>query len=394
MGEKEETVAVVGAGVMGHGIAQVCSMAGLRVYIVDISDEILAKAMERIRWSLNKLAEKGKIGKNEVSSFLSRIKPTTSYEDLIDVDLAIEAVPEKMELKKLVFQKLDEVTPKEAILTSNTSSLSITEISRITRRPDKVAGMHFFNPPQIMALVEVIKGDYTSEETIKRVIQLARALGKTPILVKRDFRGFIVNRILGALFNKVFWDVYLGRAKKEEIDAAVKYKIGFPMGPFELADYIGLDVLAEIMKVLSDTYGDRMRYCPIIDELMARGDLGRKTGRGFYDWKAGRPSISRELAEKYDASEFLSVAVNEAAWIVMDEVAETKDVDIAMKLGARWPKGPLELADEMGIDEVVRKLESMFSERGEGIYKPCPVLKDYVKRGWLGKEAGRGFYVY
>ncbi len=394
MGKKVETVAVVGAGVMGHGIAQLCAMAGLKVYIVDISDEILDKAMERIKWSINKLMEKGKIGKEEAEASFSRIKPTTSYEDLTDVDLAIEAVPEKMKLKTLVFQKLDQVTPREAILTSNTSSLSITEISKITRRPDKVAGMHFFNPPQIMALVEVIKGDYTSEETLRRVMELAKALGKTPVLVKKDFRGFIVNRILGALFNKVFWDVHLGRAKKEEIDAAAKYSARLPMGLFELADYIGLDVLAEIMRILSDAYGDRLKYCPIIDELIAQGNLGRKTGRGFYDWSAGRPNIPKELAKEYDALEFLSVAVNEAAWIVMDEVAETKDVDTAMKLGAGWPKGPLELADELGIEEVVSKLEALFSERGEDIYKPCPILKDYVKRGWVGREAGRGFYVY
>ncbi len=394
MKKEVEKVGVVGAGIMGHGIGQLCAMAGLKVYLVDISDEILDKAMERIKWSLNKLVEKKKIKREEADASLSRIEPTTRYEDLSDIDIAIEAVPERMNLKKVVFQKLDEVAPEKAVLTSNTSSLSITEISKTTRRPDRVAGMHFFNPPQIMALVEVIKGDYTSEETTRRVMDFARALGKTPVLVKKDSRGFIVNRILGAMFNKVFWDVHLGRAKKEEIDAAAKYSARLPMGLFELADYIGLDVLAEIMRILSDAYGDRLKYCPIIDELIAQGNLGRKTGRGFYDWSAGRPSIPEELAKGYDASEFLIIAVNEAAWIVMDEVAERNDVDTAMKLGAGWPKGPLELADELGIKEVVRKLELLFSERGEEIYKPCPILKDYVRTGWLGKETRRGFYVY
>ncbi len=394
MDEKMETIAVVGAGVMGHGIAQLCAMAGLNVYLVDISQEILNRAIERIKWSLNKLAERGKIEKDEIKASLARIKPTTSYEDLSNIDLAIEAVPERMDLKKVVFQKLDEVTPKSAILTSNTSSLSITEISKNTKRPDKVAGMHFFNPPQIMALVEVIKGNYTSEDTIKRVMELARNLGKTPVLVKRDFRGFIVNRILGAMFNKVLWDVYLGRARKEEVDAAAKYDAGLPMGPFELADYIGLDVLSEIMKVLSNAYGDRLKYCPIMDELITQGNLGKKTGRGFYDWSAGRPKIPEELAKKYDSSEFLVVTVNEAAWIIMDEVAEIKDVDTAMKLGAGWPKGPLEIGDELGIEQVVRKLDLLFSQKREEIYRPCPLLKDYIKKGWIGKEAGRGFYVY
>jgi len=394
MGKEVEKVAVVGAGVMGHGIAQLCAMAGLKVYLVDISDEILEKAMGKIRWSLDKLVEKGKLKEEEAKASINRIKPTTSYEDLSDIDFAVEAVPERMDLKKIVFQKLDQIAPKEAVLTSNTSSLSITEISRTTERSDKVAGMHFFNPPQIMALVEVIRGEHTSDETIKRVMDLAKTLGKTPVLVKKDCRGFIVNRILGAMFNKVFWDVHLGKARKEEIDAAAKFNAGIPMGPFELADYIGLDVLREIMRVLSDAYGNRLKYCPLLDELVAQGNLGRKTGKGFYDWSKGRPSISKELAESYDASNFLVIAINEAAWIVVDEVAEVKDVDIAMKLGAAWPKGPLELADEMGIGEVIKKLESLFSEKEEEIYKPCPLLKEYADRGWLGREIGRGFYVY
>ncbi len=394
MGKEVKKVAVVGAGVMGHGIAQLCAMAGLNVYLVDINEEILGKAMERIRWSLDKLVEKGKLREEDARASIGRIKPTISYEDLSDIDFAVEAVPEKIDLKKIVFQKLDQVAPKDAVLTSNTSSLSITEVSKATERPEKVAGMHFFNPPQIMALVEVVRGEHTSDDTIRKVMDLAKTLGKTPVLVKKDCRGFIVNRILGAMFNKVFWDIHLTRARKEEIDSAAKFNAGLPMGPFELADYIGLDVLREIMKILSDAYGDRFKYCPLLNELVARGNLGRKTGKGFYDWSKGRPSIPKELAESYDSSEFLVVAINEAAWIVMDDVAEVKDVDTAMRLGAAWPKGPLELADEIGIGEVVKKLESLLSEKEEGIYRPCPLLKEYLDKGWLGRKAGRGFYVY
>ncbi len=394
MEEEVRNVAVIGAGVMGHGIAQIFAMSGYNVYLVDISEDILKIAFEKVRWSLNKLAERGKIEKEDVNACVSRIKPTTRYEDLAEVEFAVEAVPEKIELKKAVFKKLDEITPENAILTSNTSSLSITDISKATKRPEKVAGMHFFNPPQLMALVEVVKGDHTSDETIKEVMNLAKKLGKTPVLVKKDRRGFIVNRVLGSLFCKAFWDVYQGRAKKEEIDASARYQARLPMGPFELADYIGLDVLAEIMKVLSEAYEGRMRYCPIIDEFVEKGRLGRKVGEGFYDWSEGRPSLPEGLKGKYDALELLLVATNEAAWIVMEDVAEVKDVDMAMKLGAGWPKGPLEFADELGIDEIVMRLESLYSTLKDKIYKPCPLLKEYIDKGWLGKRVGRGFHEY
>ncbi|NHW44745.1 MAG: 3-hydroxyacyl-CoA dehydrogenase, partial [Candidatus Verstraetearchaeota archaeon] len=193
MAEAIKRVAVIGAGAMGHGIAQVFAMAGFEVSLLDIKDEFLKNAMEKIRWSLNKFAEKRRIKPEDVDKILARIKTTTSYEVATkDIDLAVECVPENMDLKKKVFAQLDQLAPSRALLTSNTSTLSITEMASATKRPDKVAGLHFFNPPQMMPLVEVIKGDKTSDETVSTLVSICKKIGKTPIIVKKDVRGFVV----------------------------------------------------------------------------------------------------------------------------------------------------------------------------------------------------------
>jgi len=268
--EKLKKAAVVGSGTMGHGIAELLAMAGYEVTMIDISDEFLTKAMEKIKWSLDKFVEKKRIRREDADATLARIHTTTSYEQAAkDIDLAIEAVPENMELKKKVFTTLDSLAPPHAILASNTSTLSITEMGKATKRPDKVAGMHFFNPPHSMALVEVIKGENTDQETISTLADLARKLGKTPVIVRKDVRGFIVNRILGAVFNEAFWAFKRGEATKEGIDASVKYTGGFPMGWFELADFVGLDIAYEVGKILYEAYGERMKPCAeVIDPLI------------------------------------------------------------------------------------------------------------------------------
>ena len=394
MVEKLKKAAVIGSGIMGHGIAQLLAMNGYYVTMVDISDEILQKALEKIKWSLNKFAEKKRIRQEDVDSTLSRISTTTSYEQAAkDIDLAIEAVPENIGLKKQVFAKLDEIAPPHAILASNTSTLSITEMGKATKRPDKVAGMHFFNPPQLMALVEVIKGENTSQETINTLAELAKKLGKTPVIVKKDVRGFIINRILGVVFNEAFWAYQRGEATKEGIDASVKYSGGFPMGWFELADFVGLDIAYEVGKILYEAYGERFKPCAeIIESLVKERKFGQKTGVGFYDWTKGRPRIPFNLLEEYDVERSWAVAVNEAAWLIHDDAASPTDIDTGMKLGTYWPSGPCEYADRMGIDVVLKKLKELYAKYNMEMYKPCPLLEDYVGKGWLGKKTGRGFY--
>jgi enoyl-CoA hydratase/3-hydroxyacyl-CoA dehydrogenase len=393
-GEKIKKAVVVGAGSMGHGITQILAMANYNVAMVDVSDEFLQKGMEKIRWSLDKIVEKRRIRREDADAAISRIITTTSYEKAGEnADFAIEAAPEKMDLKRTIFAKLDETTPPHAILVSNTSTLSITEMGRATKRPDKVAGMHFFNPPQIMQLVEIIKGDDTAEQTLNLVADVTKRLGKTAVVVKKDVRGFIVNRILGSVFNEAFWTLHKGEATKEGIDASVKYTGGFPMGWFELADYVGLDIAYEVGEVLYNAYGDRFKPCPeVIEPLIKERKFGQKSGIGFYDWTKGRPRIPFNLLEDYDVDRSWATAANEAAWLLKDEAATPQDIDTGMKLGTGWPSGPCEYADRTGIDVILNKLKELHAKYNMEMYKPCSLLEDYVSKGWTGKKAGRGLY--
>lgn len=392
--EKLKKVAIVGSGAMGHGIAELLAMTGYEVVMIDISDELLQKGKEKIKWSLDKFVEKKRIRKEDADAALARISTTTSYEQAgKDIDLAIEAVPENMDLKRKVFSTLDSAAPPNAILASNTSTLSITEMGKATKRSDKVAGMHFFNPPIMMALIEVIKGDSTSQETVNTLAELAKKLGKTPIVVRRDVRGFIVNRVLGAVFNEAFWAYQRKEATMEGIDASVKYTGGFPMGWFELADFVGLDIAYDVGNILHQAYGERFKPCvEVIDPLIKEKKLGQKTGVGFYDWTKGRPRIPFNLLDEYDVDRSWAVAVNEAAWLIHDDAADPADIDTGMKLGTYWPQGPCEYADRTGLDVVLNKLKELHAKYNMEMYKPCPLLEEYLAKGWTGKKAGKGFY--
>jgi enoyl-CoA hydratase/3-hydroxyacyl-CoA dehydrogenase len=392
--ERFKKAAVVGAGAMGHGISQLLATNGIHVTMVDINDEILKKAVEKIQWSLGKFVEKKRIRQEDADATLAHIATTTSYEQACkDVDLAIEVAPENMELKKTIFAKLDQNAPPNALLASNTSTLSITEMGKATARADRVAGMHFFNPPLFMALVEVIKGEATSQETMNALADLAKKLGKTPVIVRKDVRGFIVNRVLGAVFNEAFWAFKRGEATKEGIDASVKYTGGFPMGWFELGDFVGLDIAYEVGNILYQAYGERFKPCAeVVEPLIREKKFGQKTGAGFYDWTKGRPRIPFNMLEEYDVERSWAVAVNEAAWLIFDDAASPVDIDTGMKLGTYWPTGPCEYADRTGLDVILNKLKELYAKYQMEMYKPCPVLEDHVAKGNLGKKSGRGFY--
>jgi enoyl-CoA hydratase/3-hydroxyacyl-CoA dehydrogenase len=395
-GEEIQRVAVIGTGLMGHGIAQAFAVKGYEVNLLSRSKDSLKKAVQEIEWSLGKFVEKGRISRDEAEAALSRITTTTSYgEAARDVDLALESVSENMELKRRVFAKIDEIAPSHAIIATNTSTLSVTEMGKATGRPEKTAGMHWFIPPQLTKLIEVIKGDDTSSETLNAIMDVSRRLGKTPILCKKDARGFIVSRILVAVFNEAFWTYIRGEASKEQIDASAKYSGGFPMGWFELVDYVGVDLEYDVSKILHEAHGERFQPCLRVTEpLVKEKKLGRKTGRGFYDWTKGRPRIPSELAGKYDIERSWAVAVNEAAWMVLEDVAEPESIDLGMKLGTGWTSGPCEYADNKGLDWILDKLEAAYSQHKMELYKPSPLLKNYVEKGWIGKKAGKGFYTY
>jgi 3-hydroxybutyryl-CoA dehydrogenase len=277
-------VAVIGAGTMGHGIAQVFAQAGHPVVLRDIDQTILDRALAQVERSLGKLAEKGRIQGADRTAALGRIEATTELSDAAAADLVIEAVVEKLEVKRELFAELDRITRPACLLASNTSSISITRLGAATRRPDKVIGMHFMNPVPLMALVEVIRGQATSDETTRAVIDLSRALGKAPVEVN-DFPGFVSNRVLMPMINEAIFAVYEGVARPEAIDEVMKLGMNHPMGPLTLADFIGLDVCLAIMEMLHDGLGDsKYRPCPLLKRMVDAGWLGRKSGRGFYTY--------------------------------------------------------------------------------------------------------------
>ena len=277
-------VAVIGAGTMGNGIAQVFGQGGHGVVLSDIDAAALERARAQIDRSLGKLAEKGKIAAADRTAALSRIEFTRDLADVTAADLVVEAVVEKLDVKRELFAELDRITKPATILASNTSSISITRLGAATRRPDKVIGMHFMNPVPLMALVEVIRGQATSEETTRTVMDLARALGKTPVEVN-DFPGFVSNRVLMPMINEAIFAVYEGVAKPEAIDEVMKLGMNHPMGPLTLADFIGLDVCLNILEVLHEGLGDpKYRPCPLLKRMVDAGWLGRKSGRGFYTY--------------------------------------------------------------------------------------------------------------
>jgi len=280
-------MAVLGAGLMGHGITQVAAQAGkYKVYMLDVKQEFLDNGMRMINDSLQRFLKKGEISDAEMNDVLGRIHPTLDLKEAVaDADLIIEAVPEKIELKKSVLTEADKFAKPDAIIASNTSSISITELASATRRPEKFVGMHFFNPPQLMKLVEVIRGAKTTDETVNTMVEVVKRMGKESVVVKKDVAGFVVNRILIPALNEAVALVDEGVAEPEDIDKAIKLGLNWQMGPLTLLDYIGLDTILAIAEVLTKELDPRYQPCPLLRQMVRAGLLGRKSGKGFYNWQ-------------------------------------------------------------------------------------------------------------
>ncbi|MHA1167631.1 MAG: 3-hydroxyacyl-CoA dehydrogenase NAD-binding domain-containing protein [Candidatus Hodarchaeales archaeon] len=366
-------VVVVGAGLMGSGIAYVCASAGFTVAINDIKQEFVDKGINRIRDDVMTGIDKGKIPLKEAEAMFNRISGEVNLEEAVkDADLVIEAIFEKMEIKKEIFKKLDELAPSHTILASNTSTLSITEIGSVTNRPDKIIGMHFFSPVAAMKLLEIIKTENTSDETLQAVKAVADKLGKTAVVCK-DGPGFIVNRILVPMLGEIIKLYEENLAPMDYLDKLFVSKGGFPMGPFQLADFVGLDIALHAAEGIQAVLGDLYKPADVLVNLVKEGKLGVKSGSGFTDLP--KKDITPVKPDEYFINRVHAVTINEAAKLMEKGIAVSEsDVDTAMKMGTNVSEGPFELAKKIGKDKVVETLNELEKEYGE-FYKPSDYLK-------------------
>ncbi|WP_254531206.1 3-hydroxyacyl-CoA dehydrogenase/enoyl-CoA hydratase family protein [Natrinema gelatinilyticum] len=387
--ENIDRVAVLGAGNMGHGITEVTAMAGYDVTMRDIKDEFVDDGYESIEWSLRKLEEKEMIDE-PADEVLSRIETTTDLAEAVaDADLVIEAAPEELDLKHDIFSDLEEYTSDDTLLATNTSSLPITDIAEVVDSAERVLGLHFFNPPVKMDLVEVIYGEETSDEAAEAGYEWVESIDKTPIYVRKDVRGFVVNTIVGPFGGEPAWMVSEGEATIRQADAAMVHQRGYPMGPFELGDLTGIDVGYHVRKEGGSPIP------PITEEKVEAGELGQKTGKGFYDYEDGDGAdYEPGDGEGFDTLRVEARMINRAAYLVGEGVAKPEEVDTGVQLGLGFPEGICRRADKIGLDTVLEKLETFHEETGAERFEPHHYLEELVDDGDTGEDAGAGFYDY
>ena len=369
-----KNVTMIGSGDMGHGIGELALIAGYNVCLYDIKQEFVDRGKNRILWSLQKLEEKGKIPSADI---ISKVSTSISLSDSVkNADVVIEAAPENLKLKLTIFGDLEKYAPKGAILSSNTSNMSINELAKVTSRPDKVCGFHFFNPPILMGLVEITRGDKTSNEIIETMKQLSAKFGKTPVICEKDSPGFIANRINAPA--AYYTQLLLDRQEyiPEELDAAAM-NMGMKMGPYELLDYTGADILLDSFDYFRDRLSKDYDAPPKLKELVKNNKLGKKTGEGVYKWpENGRPTIDTSKAADFDLTELLKIQVNEGVKVFAEGLATPKDIDNAMKLGYNLPIGPIEALEGMNLKELTTWLDSIADKYGKEMYRAHDWIRD------------------
>ena len=397
--------AVIGAGTMGAQIAQVISHAGIPVTLVDVHEESVNRGLETIRKIYRARVEKGRMTAAEAEQKTALVVGATNYAGLRDADIVIEAVFEEAEVKRKVFTALDAACPPRTVLASNTSSLSISAIATVTRRPKQVVGMHFFNPVYAMKLVEVIPGLDTSPEIVQAVVGLSERLGKTPIRVQ-ECPGFVVNRLLMPYLNEAALALQEGAESANHIDEAMK-AFGMPMGPFTLLDMIGIDIAEKVSNILYDAYGPRMAVAEILPEMVRAKRFGRKSGAGVYRYDGEKDEAMTQILQKvrkdtgivgtgFAPERLLLLMINEAAICLQEGTATAGDLDLAMVLGTGFPHekgGPLLYADQVGLDVLLKELQRYAAELGPRFW-PAPIIKRMVGAGYIGLKSRRGFFSY
>jgi 3-hydroxybutyryl-CoA dehydrogenase len=368
-------IAVVGAGTMGAGITENAALSGLSVVMVDIKQDALDRGRETIERDLRRRVTKGRLSEDDSREVLARVRATTSLEVCAGAPLVVEAVVEDMEIKRRVFADLEGVVGGDTVLATNTSSLSVAGIAAAADRPERVVGMHFFNPVPAMRLVEIVAGPSTDPSAVRRAEEISKELGKTPVRVS-DTPGFIVNRVARPFYLEALRMVEAGEEPRQ-IDAAIR-SAGFRMGPLELADLIGHDVNLAVSESLFERYYYHPRFRPsyLQRSMVEAGLLGRKSGRGFYDYGAEEQEEITEPSEEV-ALRVISCIVNEAFLTLSEGVASAEDIDQAMKLGANYPRGPFEWVEEIGASSIVEKLDSLRMTHGEA-YIAAPALREAV----------------
>ena len=383
-----KNIGVIGAGTMGIGIAQVAAQNWNHVVLVDTNQEVLDKAKFNLDKTLTKLVEKQKITQEDSNKTLRLIEFTTNYEALKNADLVIEAIVENISVKHSVFSQIESIVSPKCILASNTSSLSIASISSVLKNPERMLGIHFFNPAPLMALVEIIPGVRTSNEVTVEAKSIIDSWKKKTVLVK-DTPGFIVNRVARPFYGEALRIYEEGIADFVTIDWAMTHFGGFKMGPFTLMDYIGNDINYTVTETVFEAFYFDPRFKPSFTQKRHKeaGLLGRKTGKGYYDYQENAKTpipIEDIQLGKYIFNRILAMLINEAYDALFMQVASREDIDTAMKFGVNYPKGLLEWADKIGVDNVLTTLTDLFEEYGEDRYRPNPLLKRKVRELQVG----------
>jgi enoyl-CoA hydratase/3-hydroxyacyl-CoA dehydrogenase len=395
-----KNVAVIGAGAMGAQIAALAAEAGFNVKIRDIEQKFLDKGKQTIIDMYDRRISRGRLTEDEKKKYMGKLTFLVDLKDAVkDADFIIEAIPEIMDLKKSVLKEITAICPDDTVFATNTSSLSIAEMSTAAKHPELVIGTHYFNPPSRMTLLEIIKGKKTSPEAIKVANKVGITMGRD-VINCADEPGFVANRIFCNMSNEADWALANGEASSPfEVDSAIKYKLGLPMGMLELQDTLGggsIDTQLHVMEYFAEMWGKSYGPAPMLQKLFKEKNWGKKTGKGYYDWSNNaKNEISMAAGKDFPAIRVLAGAVNEAAKLIEIDACSRDDIDKAVLLGLNYPRGIFRMADSWGVDIIVNELNRLYEKYNhEERYKPSKVLTDMIKKGKLGRKTGEGFYSY